>query len=242
MSNKLRNRIYTFSLFAFIFSTAISTAIYAQDKGYSIPPLTNKLEDYRKQVIQDSTKQMVELKKMIPSIVYDLRYATLNNFMRRLMYPAGTKETFMRLPASRALRNVQEDLKKKGYGLKIYDAYRPYAVTVKFWELVKDERYVANPSKGSGHNRGVAVDLTVIEMKTGKELNMGTGFDNFSDTAHHSFTLLPEHVLTNRRLLKEVMEKNGFRAYNEEWWHYSWPDASRYEILDLDFKKLKKGL
>jgi D-alanyl-D-alanine dipeptidase len=158
------------------------------------------------------------------------------------MYPAGTKATYLRLPAARALSGVQEELEKQGYGLLIFDAYRPYAVTVKFWELVKDERYVANPARGSGHNRGIAVDLTIIEKRTGKQLNMGTGFDNFSDTAHHSFKNLPAEILSNRNLLKQVMEKYGFKVYNEEWWHYSWPDAARFEILDLDFRKLRKKL
>jgi D-alanyl-D-alanine dipeptidase len=158
------------------------------------------------------------------------------------MYPAGTTTTFLRLPAVKALQKVQQELNEKGLGLKIYDAYRPYAVTVKFWELVKDERYVANPSRGSGHNRGVAVDLTIIKLQTGKELNMGTGFDNFSDTAHHNFTQLPKEILENRELLKSTMGKYGFTAYSDEWWHYSIPNSGKYEILDIDFKKLKKDL
>ncbi len=126
-----------------------------------------------------------------------------------------------------ALQKVQKELNQSGWGLKIFDAYRPYSVTVKFWELVKDERYVANPSKGSGHNRGITVDLTIINLKTRLELNMGTGFDNFSDTAHHSFTNLSEDILQNRILLKTTMEKYGFKAYNEEWWHYSLADANK---------------
>ncbi|MBK7289847.1 MAG: M15 family metallopeptidase [Chitinophagaceae bacterium] len=126
--------------------------------------------------------------------------------------------------------------------MKIFDAYRPYAVTVKFWELVKDEDYVAHPRNGSGHNRGVAVDLTIINLSNNNELNMGTGFDNFSDTAHHNFTKLPEDLLKNRTLLKSTMEKYGFRAYEKEWWHYSWPDAAKFEILDIEFKKLMKEL
>jgi len=136
---------------------------------------------------------------------------------------------------------VQKELNENGVGLKIFDAYRPYSVTVKFWELVHDERYVANPSKGSGHNRGIAVDLTIINLKTGRELNMGTGFDNFSDTAHQTFTSLPEEILQNRVLLKSTMEKYGFKALDTEWWHFFLTDGSRFEILDIEFKKLKKG-
>ena len=212
----------------------------AQENSYTRPILTDKYREYKKQVTQDSTKKMTELKTIIPGIVYDLRYASTNNFMKRLMYPANTAITFLRLPAANALQKVQSALKEKGLGLKIYDSYRPWSVTAKFWELVHDETYVANPSKGSGHNRGIAVDLTIINLKTGTELNMGTGFDNFSDTAHHAFTNLPEDILQNRLLLKSTMEKYGFIAYENEWWHYSWPGSAKFEILDIDFKKLKK--
>jgi len=220
----------------------LSTITFAQDPGYTRPPLTDKWDDYRKQVKEDSSKEMIELKTRIQGIFYDLLYATVNNFMRRLMYPAGTHLTYLRSPAVTALEKVQQGLASQGLGLKIFDAYRPFAVTVKFWELVKDERYVANPSKGSGHNRGIAVDLTIINLSTGKELNMGTGFDDFSDSAHHSYRNFQQPVLQNRDLLKSIMEKNGFKSYNEEWWHYSWSDGKQYEILDLDFKKLKKDL
>lgn len=242
MLNKIQNRFYIQQLWTLIFLTFYGLTSTAQDAGYTRPPLTDKYDDYKQQVKADSTKRMVELKSAVPGIVYDLRYATTNNFMHRLMYPANTITTFMRLPAANALRKVQEELNRSGMGLKIFDAYRPYSVTVKFWELVKDERYVANPSKGSGHNRGVAVDLTIIYLNNRQELNMGTGFDNFSDTAHQSFSKLPEQVLKNRQLLKSLMEKYGFKAYDEEWWHYYLPEANKYEILDIDFKKFKKDL
>lgn len=242
MSNKIGNRFYIKEQISLIFSTLLLLSAVAQDTSYTRPQLTNKWDDYKGQVKKDSLKKMVELKSMIPGIVYDLRYATVNNFMRRLMYPAGTTTTFLRLPAVKALQKVQQELNEKGLGLKIYDAYRPYAVTVKFWELVKDERYVAHPKNGSGHNRGVAVDLTIIDSKTGKEINMGTGFDNFTDTAHHNFTQLSKEILGNRDLLKSTMGKFGFKSYNEEWWHYSWPNSGKFGILDIDFKKLKKEI
>ena len=242
MINNLSIRFYIKQSFVFIFSTLLCVEAVAQDSSYTRPPVTDKYDDYKQQVKKDSAKRMIELKKMMPGILYDLRYATVNNFMRRLMYPAGTNTAFLRLPAVKALQKVQQELNEKGLGLKIYDAYRPYSVTVKFWELVKDERYVANPSKGSGHNRGIAVDLTIINLVTGDELNMGTGFDNFTDTAHHAFTKLPEEILQNRELLKSTMQQCGFKVYSEEWWHYSLPDAARFEILDIDFKKFKKDL
>lgn len=242
MTNKLTNRFDIKQLVILFFSTLILLQSAAQQNQYTRPPVTDNWDDYKKQVKNDSTKWMAELKTMIPGIQYDLRYATANNFMYRLMYPAGTTTTFLRIPAVKALQKVQKELNQKGYGLKIFDAYRPYSVTVKFWELVKDERFVANPSKGSGHNRGIAVDLTIVILQSGKVLEMGTGFDNFSDTAHHTFTDLPEEILQNRQLLKSTMVKYGFNAYNDEWWHYSFADGAKFEILDIDFKKMNKDL
>ena len=242
MTTNLSNRGCILKTALLIFSTWVCAQVSGQDSSYTRPPLTDIWDDYKKQVRADSSKRMIELKSVVPGIRYDLRYATVNNFMRRLMYPAGTNTTYMRVAPAKALQKIQQELTAKGYGLKIYDAYRPYAVTVKIWELVKDERYVAKPTRGSGHNRGVAVDLTIIDLKTGKEIDMGTGFDNFTDTAHHSFTKLPADILQNRELLRSTMVKYGFRVYNEEWWHYSWPNAESFEILDIDLKKLGKDL
>jgi len=242
MRSKDKNRFSICVALAIILSKSLVFSCIAQDSSAIRPPVTNSWGLYKKQVDHDSTKKMVELRSLIPDILYDLRYAGTNNFMQRMMYPSNTNETFLRLPAAIALSKVQKELNGKGLGLKIFDAYRPYSVTVKFWELVKDERYVANPVKGSGHNRGIAVDLTIINLKTGEELDMGTGFDNFTDTAHQSFTNLPEEVLQNRLLLKSLMERNGFKALETEWWHYFLANGNRFELLDIDFKKLRKQL
>lgn len=242
MINNIRNRFRISRSLLVIFLTITSLIACGQAGGNTRPAVTDNYDDYKKQVKSDPAKRMLEIKRLIPTIIYDLRYASLNNFMKRLMYPAGTNITFLRVPAANALAQVQSELNQKGLGLKIFDAYRPYSVTVKFWELVKDERYVANPSKGSGHNRGTTVDVTIINLQTKSELNMGTDFDNFSDTAHHEFTHLPEDILQNRILLKTTMERHGFKPYNDEWWHYSFFDGKLYEILDIDFKKLKKAL
>lgn len=201
--------------------------------------IVKKLKDHCHQVENDSLKRMVELKSLDSTIVYDLRYATKNNFTGRKLYKSGDL-VFLRTSPARALKIVQEELAQKGLGLKILDGYRPYHVTKRMWDLIKDERYVANPSKGSGHNRGLAIDLTIIDISTAKELDMGTGFDNFSDTAHHAFMELSSRVLQNRSLLRAVMEKHGFRALSTEWWHYSWPNDRSYDVLDLDPAKLRK--
>ncbi|HTS45937.1 MAG TPA: M15 family metallopeptidase [Puia sp.] len=198
-------------------------------------------DSYRKTIASDSLKRMTDLQSMIPHLVLDLRYASDNNFTKKRMYPKNTSHSFLRLAAVRALADVQKELNGMGYGLKIFDAYRPYSVTEKFWELIHDDRYVADPSKGSGHNRGIAVDLTVIDLHTQKELKMPTGFDNFTDSAHHDFTDLPEEALKNRKLLKGTMEKYGFEAFSTEWWHYALPHPEKYEVLDLSFKELLSG-
>ena len=236
MLNKITNRFNIRLSVAIIFSTTSLPILYAQKK--SEPQVIKAYRLYKQSLKSDSSKKMVELKTVVPNIQYDLRYATLNNFMHQQVYKEGS-HTFLRLIVARALGRVQQELNEKDLSLKIWDAYRPYSVTEKMWELIKDERYVADPKKGSGHNRGIAVDLTIIDRTTGKELDMGTGFDNFTDTAHQTFKNLPLEILNNRKLLKTVMEKNGFVAMETEWWHFFWNNQD-FELLDIDPKKFKK--
>jgi zinc D-Ala-D-Ala dipeptidase len=197
----------------------------------------SRVKSYKNRVKEDSFQKMVSLHQYLPDATLDLQYATTSNFTGQKLYSQG-KVTFVRLAVAVALRQVQQELGKAGYSLKIWDAYRPYAVTKKMWDLVGDERYVANPAKGSGHNRGLAIDVTLV--KDGIEVNMGTRFDNFTDTAHHNFTALPEEVLQNRNVLRKTMMKYGFRPLDTEWWHYSWPNDRTYDVLDLRFKDLRK--
>ena len=192
---------------------------------------------YHQTVQKDSNQRMMDLRRYIPAIVLDLRYATAANFTKQQLYPP-VRTSFLRLPAAKALAHIQEQLKRQGLALKIFDAYRPYSITKRMWELVHDPRYVADPAKGSGHNRGIAVDLTLIDLATGKELPMPTGFDNFTDSAHHDFMDLPEESIRNRNLLKGIMEKYGFEALKTEWWHYSLPHPENFRVLDLTFDDL----
>lgn len=197
------------------------------------------LKTFQQEINEDSNERMVDLVKLIPGLVLDLKYATEDNFMHEKLYPP-VQTTFLRKPAADSLKKVVEELKRHDLGIKIFDAYRPYSITEKMWDAVKDDRYAADPSKGSGHNRGAAVDLTLIDLTAKKELPMGTGFDNFSDTAHIDFTNLPKDVLQNRNLLRKVMEKYGFVQLTTEWWHYYLPNSSSYELLDLSFSDLQK--
>ena len=130
------------------------------------------------------------------------------------------------------------ELFRQGITLVIFDAYRPYSVTVELWNRVKDDRYAANPAKGSGHNRGIAVDLTLADAKTHQLLPLPTGFDNFSDSAHQDFSGTDSIRKANRELLKLTMKKYGFIPLATEWWHFSWPATQDYEVLDLRFQQL----
>lgn len=200
--------------------------------------ISTKIE-YYETITQDSSQTMVNLARYIIPLFTDWKYATINNFTGKILYKKPM--AYVRRPIAEALEAVQKELSGQGLSLLFYDAYRPYSVTKKMWKAVPDDRYAANPAKGSGHNRGAAVDVGLANKITGKPLLMPTSFDNFSDTAHHTYMQLPEEVIQNRQLLLNVMEKHGFVALETEWWHYSWPGAAqRFALLDFSFRKLKK--
>jgi len=233
-------QLYIINMIVFLSTTLHANAQDSVLNKYGLLIIHTKAQ-LQKTAEKDAAKSMVNIKTAVPGILLDLRYATANNFTHRQLYSA-ISTTFLRKPATDALAQVQKELNKKGLGLKIFDAYRPYAATEKMWELVKDDRYAADPKTGSGHNRGISVDLTIVDLKTKKELPMGTGFDNFTDSAHHAFTALPQAVLQNRLLLKNTMERYGFKALDTEWWHYSLPNAKAFELLDIDFRDMEKPL
>jgi D-alanyl-D-alanine dipeptidase len=169
-------------------------------------------------------------------IPLDVRYATPNNFMKQTLYPVA--KAYLRAAAARALAEVDRELAARGLGIKVFDAYRPYRVTEAMWEPIKNPDYVADPAKGSRHNRGAAVDLTLIDRATGAEVAMPTPYDDFTSRASHAFTDLPPDVLANRALLREVMEKHGFEALPSEWWHYDFAGWRGYELMDVGLDEL----
>ena len=181
----------------------------------------------------DPDKRLVDL-STIPGIVLDIRYATANNFMKQQLYPVP--KAYLRAPAARALANIQAELAPLGLGLKIYDAYRPYSITEMMWEPIRNEDYVANPAKGSRHNRGAAVDLTLIDLKTGNEIPMPTPYDDFTPRARNDFNDLPANVIGARERLKLVMTKHGFEPLPSEWWHYDFGGWQRFELMDVDLQ------
>lgn len=167
-------------------------------------------------VIADTT--FVNLKEYSSDFIYDMKYATEDNFLKAKVYDCA--ECFLRLKTVKALIAANNDFKKKGFRIKIYDCYRPLSIQKKMWEIVSNPEYVADPKKGSIHNRGGAVDISIVDDK-GKEADMGTPFDFFGIQAGHNYTKLPKSVLSNRKFLKNVMIKNGFNSFDSEWWHYN---------------------
>jgi zinc D-Ala-D-Ala dipeptidase len=221
----------------FVIVVLLSVACCSAQPCHTDAKLIGTRDAFLESVKSDPKKKLVAIQKLIPGLIVEMPYATSRNFTKTILYTHPV--AYLREEPAWALKQIQQDLSKKGLALKIYDAYRPFSATCIMWRLVPDRRYAANPRKGSNHNRAVALDLTIINLKTGKELDMGTPFDNFTDTAHHDFTQLPEQVLANRRLLKGLMWKYGFTMVPTEWWHYQWRNRQDYEILDLSFDELK---
>ena len=183
-------------------------------------------------------KELVDLEKFIPGLVLDIRYATTNNFTTEQIY--NLAKAYARKPVAESLKKVQAELKSLGLGIKIYDAYRPYKATIKFYEVYRDTTYVASPYRGSRHNRGCALDLTIINLKTGQEIKMPTGYDAFTKDAWPTSPVKDPEAKRNRDLLINVMEKYGFKVNASEWWHYDFKGWRNYEVMDIDFEQLEK--
>jgi zinc D-Ala-D-Ala dipeptidase len=220
-----------------LFLIASATNVSYGQYNYGIKPVG--LDQYRKTVVADPKKELIELYRFVPGIVLDIRYATENNFTGERIYTLA--KAYARRPVAEALQKVQQDLKRMGLGIKIFDAYRPYKATVKFYEVYKDTTYVASPYRGSRHNRGCAIDLTLIDLKTGKDLKMPTEYDSFRKEAWPSTKIKDHEATANRELLIKSMEKHGFRVNSSEWWHFDFIGYRKYEILDIDFEELEAG-
>jgi D-alanyl-D-alanine dipeptidase len=187
---------------------------------------------YQRLAKAEPRKRLVDLASI--GIPLDVRYATANNFMKKPLYPSA--KAYLRAPAADALLAVQRDLAPRGLGIKVFDGYRPYRVTEAMWEPIQNPDYVADPAKGSRHNRGAAVDLTLIELRTGAELPMPTVYDDFTERAAHAFTDLPPDALANRALLRDVMTRHGFDPLPSEWWHYDFRGWEEFELMDVELE------
>jgi CubicO group peptidase (beta-lactamase class C family)/D-alanyl-D-alanine dipeptidase len=182
---------------------------------------------------------LADLAKLDETMKLDIRYATTNNFLSTEFYSSA--RAFMQRPAAESLVRVNKKLKDQGYGLLIHDAYRPWYVTKMFWDATPEKyhNFVADPTKGSRHNRGCAVDLTLYDLKTGKPVSMVGGFDEFSDRSYPDYVGGTSLERWHRDLLRRSMEAEGFAVYQDEWWHFDFKDWKKYPILNLRFEDVK---
>ena len=172
----------------------------------------------------------VVLNQYASGFAYEMKYATDDNFMKKAVYACDA--CLLRKEVADALKEANASLQSRGFRIKFYDCYRPLDVQKQMWEIYPKPGYVANPKTGSIHNRGGAVDITLVDAE-GQELDMGTGFDHFGKEAHHSYSELPDTVLSNRKLLKEMMEAHGFSSIRTEWWHYNFRAAKSYPLSNF---------
>ncbi|MFN8324972.1 M15 family metallopeptidase [Flavobacterium sp.] len=183
--------------------------------------------------LQIDTSAFVNLKNFSSDFVFEMKYATSDNFLKESVYPCA--ECFLQAKTVKHLLEANKEFMAMGYRIKIYDCYRPKSIQRKMWKIVPDANYVANPKKGSIHNRGGAVDITLVDS-LGVELDMGTKFDFFGEEASHNYLNLPENILKNRLLLKEIMLKNNFKSFDSEWWHYNLKGSNKDKIYNLKWK------
>jgi D-alanyl-D-alanine dipeptidase len=219
---------------------------FAQEVSFRITPL-HPLQELRAEALkaqppreQGSFREpdLVELVKLDSAIKLDVRYATTNNFLGTPVYTQA--RAFLQRPAAEALLRAHRELKASGYGLIIHAGYRPWYVTKIFWEATPDDKkiFVANPAEGSKHNRGCAVDLSLYDLKTGKEVKMPSGYDEMTDRAYADYAGGTADERARRALLRQAMEMQGFKVNPTEWWHFDYKDWKEYAILNVKFEDL----
>lgn len=193
---------------------------------------STQLSSNKSPVLLDITKvtdsnAFVNLRNYSNDFVFDMKYATADNFLKEKVYPCD--ECFLRVKTVKALLEANKSFLAKGFRIKLYDCYRPKAIQKKMWKIVPDANFVANPKKGSIHNRGGAVDISLVDS-LGIEVNMGTKFDFFGEEASHTYQNLSEEILANRKFLKEIMLQNNFKSFDSEWWHYNLNGSNKDEV------------
>lgn len=223
------------ALMALLFLAVCSRSLGQQTSKYGLRAIS--MNEYKSIIRVRPDMELVNLEKTVPGIVFDIRYATTNNFTGEKIY--DLPRAYARKPVAQALKKAQEEFKKLGVGIKVYDGYRPYKATVRFYEVYHDTTYVASPYRGSRHNRGCALDMTIIDLKTGKELPMPTEFDSFKKEAWPSTPIKDPVHRKNRELIISVMERNGFKVNASEWWHFDFVGWQKYDVMDIDFEELE---
>jgi D-alanyl-D-alanine dipeptidase len=192
------------------------------------PEITENISEAR---ISDTS--FINIKTLSNDFILDLKYATEDNFLHQKVYECA--DCYLRKNTALALMKANQELIKKGFRIKLYDCYRPLDIQKKMWKILPGTNYVANPKKGSKHNRGAAVDLTLVDSQ-GNELDMGTKFDFFGPEAHHTYLKHSKEVLQNRKLLKETLAKYNFKSIYNEWWHYEYRPERYSTVSNFKWK------
>lgn len=230
----LRHLLLSASIFVIIVTAGCGGTAPKDQQLYVV----STMEEYRKQVASDKAMELIDLEKVLEGIRLDIRYATDNNFTGEVIYTLP--KAYVRRPVADALRMVHDSLEVHGLGLLVYDAYRPYSATVKFFEVYPNTEFVADPRRGSKHNRGCAVDVSLFDRSTGDELLMPTEFDEFTERAHQEYMELSEEAIKNRAMLTGVMQHFGFTPYPSEWWHFDFTGWENYPLMNISFEDLEK--
>jgi len=215
------------TLVLLVLSILVSCKTKYYDKSILVASTTMQNSEGKKSLLDNKKIEVldtsfVNLKEYSTDFVYDMKYATEANFLKSKVYDCA--ECYLRLKTVKALIKANSKFMKLGYKIKLYDCYRPLDVQKKMWALVSNPSYVANPSKGSIHNRGGAIDITLVDF-TGKELDMGTPFDFFGPEASHDYKGFSKEIIANRALFKKIMISSKFQSFDSEWWHYNLKNA-----------------
>lgn len=212
-----------FSLFIILLLISCKSTQLNSTKSTSLLDITKEVD----------SNAFVNLRNYSNDFVFDMKYATADNFLKEKVYPCD--ECFLRVKTVKALLEANKSFLDTGLKIKLYDCYRPKSIQKKMWKIVPDANYVANPKKGSIHNRGGAVDISLVDSN-GKELDMGTKFDFFGKEASHDFLELSEEIIANRKLLKETMLQHNFKSFDSEWWHYNLNGSNKDEVSNQKWR------
>lgn len=232
--------------FTFVLPLALALAAQSGPAIFRIQPV-RPVEELRAEALAAKPPQehggfrkpdLVDLTTLDPRIKLDIRYATSNDFLSTPVYSSA--RAFLQRPAAEALLRAHRELLKQGYGVLVFDAYRPWYVTKIFWDATPPDKheFVANPAEGSRHNRGCAADISLYDLKTGREVSMTGVYDEMSERSYPSYTGGTAVERSRRDLLRREMEKQGFTVFPSEWWHFDYRDWKQYGIQNVPFEQI----
>ena len=227
---KMAMRLIVYTVF-FLISSGLS----GQEKT-SVEVISDTAK-YLKQIRENPNNEMLNLEDFVSGIQFDIRFATSNNIIGEKIYVSS--KAFVRKPMVVALEIIQEALRRRGYGLIILDAYRPYSVAEKMTEKMKnhtDKSFFENSVK---HSRGASVDVSLFSLATGKEIQMPSGYCQSSEASLSNYPDLPDNVLENRKVLIQIMQQHGFRVSPNQWWHFDFMGWQAFALMDLTFEELE---